>query len=131
MANLPAEYQVLAEVATELLCNDRSLVHPFLSLVFNLNVFTKGHWDSGDLALCLVLLIGKFQGGVIALKEPGLVVELQQGDFIAFQSGKVTHFNTHYQGTRASMVLHTDKEMELWARSRNHWGGNTTLSTFR
>ncbi|KAJ8584819.1 hypothetical protein M405DRAFT_717716, partial [Rhizopogon salebrosus TDB-379] len=96
MANLPAEYQVLAEVTTELPCNDGSPVHPFLSLVFNLNAFTKGHRDSGDLDLCLVLPIGKFQGGAIALKEPGLVVELQQGDFIAFQSGKVTHFNTHY-----------------------------------
>jgi len=63
--------------------------------VFNLNAVTKGHWDSGDLDFCLVLPIGKFQGGQLVLKELGLVVELWQGDFIMFQSAKVTHFNTH------------------------------------
>lgn len=98
--------------------------------MFNLNAVTKGHRDSGDLDLCLVLPIGKFQGGRLVLKEPGLVVELLQGDFIAFQSAKVTHLNTHYQGMRASMVLHTDKEMKHWVTRRNGWGGNTTLNTF-
>jgi hypothetical protein len=64
------------------------------------------------------------------MKEPGIVVELLQGDFIIFQSARVTHFNTHYQGKRASMVLHTDKEIQCWARNRNGWGDNTTLTTF-
>ncbi|KAG2747734.1 hypothetical protein P692DRAFT_20737377, partial [Suillus brevipes Sb2] len=107
-----------------------SPVLPFLSLVFNINVATKGHRDSGDLDLCLVLPIGNFEGGFLAMKEPGLVVELLQGDFIVFQSARVTHFNTHYQGKRASMVLHTDKEIQHWARYHNGWGDNTTLTTF-
>ncbi|KAG1844455.1 hypothetical protein F4604DRAFT_1596163 [Suillus subluteus] len=103
VSNLPAEYEILIEVARELPCNSGSLVLPFLSLVFNINMATKGHRDSGDLDLCLVLPIGNFKGGFLAMKEPGLVVELLQGDFIIFQSTWVTHFNTHYQGKRASM----------------------------
>jgi hypothetical protein len=130
LVNLPVEFKVLAEVATELPGNDRSPVHPFLSLVFNLNPVTKGHRDSADLDICLVLPIGNFLGGQLVLKEAGLVVELWQGDFIVFQSAKVTHFNTHYQGRRASMVLHTDKEMKHWATSHNGWGENITLSAF-
>ncbi|KAG2351469.1 hypothetical protein BDR07DRAFT_1263552, partial [Suillus spraguei] len=94
--NLPAEYEILIEVARELPCNSRLPVLPFLSLVFNINVATKGHQDSRDLDLCLVLLISNFKEGFLAMKEPGLVVELLQGDFIVFQSTQVTHFNPHY-----------------------------------
>lgn len=64
------------------------------------------------------------------MKEPGLVVELLQGDFIVFQSAWVTHFNTHYQGRRASIVLHMDKEIQHWAENHNGWGNNATLTTF-
>jgi hypothetical protein len=28
------------------------------------------------------------------------------------------------------MVLHTDKEIQHWARYHNGWGDNTTLTTF-
>lgn len=101
-----------------------------LSLVFNINRATKGHQDSRDLDLCLVLLISNSKGDFLAMKEPGLVVELLQGDFIVFQSAQVTHFNTHYQGKCVSIVLHTNKEIQHWARNHNGWGDNIILTTF-
>ncbi|EGO04726.1 hypothetical protein SERLA73DRAFT_68394 [Serpula lacrymans var. lacrymans S7.3] len=40
---LPEEYELLAEVASILPGNNSSPIFPFLSLVINLNVSTKGH----------------------------------------------------------------------------------------
>ncbi|KAG0702910.1 hypothetical protein DFH29DRAFT_1044782 [Suillus ampliporus] len=111
---LPEEYEILEASARILLGNHHSPVLPFLSLVFNINIVTKGHRDGKDKHFCLVLPIGVFVGGELVMMETGLVVEVLQGDFIIFPSAKITHFNLHYQGRRASVVLHTDKAMDLW-----------------
>ena len=60
-----------------------SPTRPFVSFVININVCTQGHRDVKDM-LCLVLAIGEFEGGAIALYEPGLVLELGNGDWIVF-----------------------------------------------
>lgn len=58
------------------------------------------------------------------------MVELQSGSDIVFPSWKITHFNLDYVGERASLVLHTDKEMARWAGDRNGWADNLTLQTY-
>ncbi|KAG1717812.1 hypothetical protein EDB19DRAFT_1652203, partial [Suillus lakei] len=99
---LPKEYDLL-EASTHIIPgNHHSPVLPFLLLVFNLNVTTKGHRDGKDKHFCLVLPIGVFVGGELVMMETGLVVEVLQGDFIIFPSANITHFNLHYQGRRAS-----------------------------
>ena len=105
--------------------NAHSIVHPFLSLVINLNVATMAHRDRKDKSLCVVLAVGDFEGGDLCLYEAGLVLPLRNGDFTAFPSYRLTHYNLHFTGRRASIVLHTDKEIEKWTDGgRNGWEGN-------
>ncbi|KAG1837978.1 hypothetical protein DFJ58DRAFT_734075 [Suillus subalutaceus] len=99
---LPEEYELLEASARILLGNRHSPVLPFLSLVFNINVVTKGHRDGKDKHVCLVLPIGVFVGRELVMMETDLVVEVLQGDFIV-----------------ASVVLHTDKAMDHWESERN------------
>lgn len=101
-----------------------SLVAPFPSFVLNINVSTQGHRDVGDNNLCLVLAIGEFQGGGLVLYGPGLVIELGNGDWVAFQSDKTTHLNLHYTGTRASFVLQSDRAFNHWLAGENGWSNN-------
>jgi hypothetical protein len=127
---LPEEYESLEATAPILPGNHQSPVLPFLSLVFNVNVVTKGHRDGKDKDFCLVLPIGDFVGGEIVAMETGLVAEILQGDFMVFPSAFVTHFNPHYRGRRASVVLHTDKAMDDWAVGCNGWEENVTFASF-
>ncbi|KAG2737453.1 hypothetical protein P692DRAFT_20761760, partial [Suillus brevipes Sb2] len=121
---LPREYDVLVEFTQDLPGGYVSPVSPFLSLVVNLNVSTMGHRDRFDKDLCLVLPIGEFTGGALAMFEQRLVVELRNGDFILFPSANTTHFNLRYEGKRASLVCHTDRGFEQWKEGRNGWGSN-------
>ena len=98
--------------------------YPFSSLVLNINVMTSGHRDGQDLKACLVMAIGDHEGGELCLMEPGLVIPLRSGDLIIFRSCDVTHFNLHYKGFRASMVLHSDRHGEKWAKNCNKWDRN-------
>jgi hypothetical protein len=127
---LPNEYKLLSATADILPKNNISGVHPFLSLVVNLNVHTKAHRDASDQNLCLVMPIGQFVGGALAMVETGLVVDLHQGDWILFRSCDITHFNLYYTGTRAPLVLHTDHAMATWLKDRNGWASNQTMCTF-
>ncbi|KAN0076868.1 hypothetical protein V8E55_010723 [Tylopilus felleus] len=127
---LPDDYKLLSATADMLPENNVSGIYPFLSLVINLNVYTTTHRDGGDQNLCLVMLIGKFEGGALAMVETGLVVELHQDDWILFRSCDITHFNLHYTGTRASLVLHTDHAMATWLKDRNGLASNQTMLTF-
>lgn len=61
------------------------------------------------------------------MMEPGLVIPLHCGDLIVFLSSAVTHFNLHYKGQRASLVLQTDREMKKWREGRNGWKDNSTF----
>ena len=122
---MPEEYCILSMDAEVLPGNAHSIVHPFLSLVINLNVATLAHRDRQDKALCVVLAVGDHTGGELCLYEAGLVLPLRNGDFIAFPSHRLTHFNLHFTGKRASIVLHTDREMEQWTNGgRNGWEAN-------
>lgn len=107
--------------------NTFSPVYPFLGCVVNLNVATVAHRDQKDKALCLVLPLGDFTGGELCLYEPGFVVQIQSGDLFVFASCDITHFNMHYIGSRASIVLHTDKEMIRWRQDRNGWASNVAM----
>jgi predicted 2-oxoglutarate/Fe(II)-dependent dioxygenase YbiX len=98
--------------------------HPFSGFVLNINVITRCHRDVKDHRVCLVLVIGDHVGGELCLQELGLVVRLRNGDIVVFPSGKITHFNLHYQGVRASIVLHSDNAGQSWVDNRNHWMGH-------
>jgi len=63
-------------------------------------------------------------GGELALLEPGLVLDLQNGDAVLFPSGKISHFNMHYKGMRASLVFHSDSSSRSWIKDRNGWNHN-------
>lgn len=104
-----------------------SHVAPFPSFVLNINVCTQAHRDVGDKNLCAVLVIGQFQGGALALHEPGLVIELSNGDWAAFQSDQTTHYNLHYVGTRASFALQSDKAFNRWLEGENGWSNNDSF----
>ena len=82
--HLPADYEAVAQVAECLPGNKVSHFMPFVSLVVNINVQTEAHQDKWDKDLCLALAIGDFSGGGLVLKEQGLVLELQNGDFAVF-----------------------------------------------
>ena len=123
---LPSMYDHLEVTASLLPDNNTSAVRPFLGLVINMNVVTTTHRDSKDDQVCLVLAVGDFEGGELCLYEPGLVLPLRHGQFVVFRSCDITHFNLHYTGRRASVVLHTDREMSKWEKSdRNGWSSNT------
>ncbi|KAJ3838575.1 hypothetical protein F5878DRAFT_537242, partial [Lentinula raphanica] len=97
---------------------------PFRSLIINLNNATQAHKDEGDNKGCISLVIGDFEGGELCLFEPRLVLEMKNGDFVVFPSNLYTHFNLHFKGLRASLVLHSDKEGESFKQDGNGWINN-------
>lgn len=63
------------------------------------------------------------------MHESGLVFDSRPGDMIVFQSQKETHFNLHMQGTRSTIVLHSDESMDDWCGDGvdlpyNRWNGH-------
>ncbi|KIK11716.1 hypothetical protein PISMIDRAFT_122243, partial [Pisolithus microcarpus 441] len=117
-----AEYSALVQVAESLPGNVISHVEPFISLVVNINIQTAAHHDRFNKNLCLALAIGDFSGGGLVLKEQGLVLELQNGDFAVFHSSEATHFNLDYVGVRATFIMQTDVGFDKWTVERNSWG---------
>ncbi|KAJ7286787.1 hypothetical protein C8J57DRAFT_1282043 [Mycena rebaudengoi] len=89
---------------------------PFGGIVVNFNACSDGHLDSLDLdKKCVVIPFMKdCRGGGLVLHEARLVLDLHSGDIVLFSSGRFVHFNLHYQGVRASVVLHTDSHSRLW-----------------
>src|ERR1700753_2811849 len=81
--------------------------HPFSGYVVNVNVATGTHRDPLDDEICGVFIIGKHKGGELVLYEPGIILELKNGNMVVFRSTDVTHFNLHYTGTRAAIDLNT------------------------
>ena len=61
-------------------------VPPFTNVVMNFTVCTAAHRDKHDKGLCGIFVLGCFKGGELALYEPGLVIPLQSGDFVVFDS---------------------------------------------
>ncbi|KAF8871280.1 hypothetical protein CPB84DRAFT_1623617, partial [Gymnopilus junonius] len=73
-----------------------SPVYPFGGYVLNINVSTRIHHDTGDQHICLVLVISDCVGGELVFKEPGLVLDLKNGDVVIFTSKDISHFNQHF-----------------------------------
>jgi len=84
---LPQEYNILIKLVEILPGKPDSPVTPFLSLIININVATLRHRDAKAKLLCLVLAVGHFTGGELVMKEQGLVLDLEHGDFAVFASG--------------------------------------------
>jgi len=110
-------------------CNDASPVYPFSGFVINLNVTTRIHRDWGDQDICLVLVIKDGIGGELCLMEPGIVLGLRNGDAVVFASSKISHFNLHFIGKRASLVFHSDASATSWVKDRNGWKHNVYFRT--
>ncbi|VDC06318.1 unnamed protein product [Peniophora sp. CBMAI 1063] len=117
----PKEYAELT-ISISSLPNHRSTAHdPFASLALNVNGFTRMHRDKGDF-MCLVVPLGDSEGGDLCFKEYGIVLPLKAGDLVFFRSSDITHFNLHYCGKRASLVLHTDHAIVSgWNDKQNGW----------
>ncbi|GBE82502.1 hypothetical protein SCP_0408860 [Sparassis crispa] len=125
---LPEVYKSLEIFAEVLPGREVSPCHPFTSMVLNVNVVTHVHRDVKDLKACLVLVLGDHTGGDLCLVEPGLVFPLRAGDLVVFHSGDVTHFNLHYRGERASLVLHSDAEGKHWQEDQMGWKDNDYMA---
>jgi hypothetical protein len=104
--------------------NEVSPSHPFCGIVLNINVTTAVHRDFKDLKICLVMDVGDHVGGELCLVEPGIILRMRNGDMALFPSNRITHFNLHYKGIHASLVLHSDKEGKKWGEDRNGWNGH-------
>lgn len=102
-------------------------VHPFSGFVVNFNVVTMAHWDAQDLTACAIIVLGAHEGNELCLHKPGLVFSLQEGDLIVFFSGRITHFNLHFKGLRASLVLHSNRVGKEWAENQMGWAKNGHL----
>ena len=118
---LPEEYKIEQSFANVFPGADVSPVFPFSGIVINLNVQTLIHRDSEDVILCLVLAIGDFVNGDLCFSDAGLRIELQNGEWVVFDSRRTAHFNMPYVGRRASFVLHSDRVGELWVKNKNGW----------
>lgn len=106
-----------------------SPVYPFGGFVININVTTRIHRDHSDHDIFLVMSISDCLGGELCLFEPGIVLDLCTGDAVIFASASISHFNLHYKGIRASVVLHSDKRGMDWVTDRNGWAHNIFMRT--
>jgi hypothetical protein len=117
---LPDTYQHLEKYTNKLPFQAKSPAHPFGGFVVNFCVATVAHRDLGDDGVCVVSTIKKrCVGGQICFYEPGFVLESR--DWVSFPSRQVTHFNLHFVGMRASLVLHTDSAGNVWVENYNDW----------
>lgn len=108
--HLREEYEHLCLFADRLTFKEQSAAYPFAGYVLNINVCTKIHQDLMDAKICVVIALGDFEGGELVLEEPGIVINLKNGEGVAFNSRRITHLNLLYRGTRMSLVLHSDKQ---------------------
>ena len=124
---MPDEYDELRKYTDMLPLSDPAPAPPFAGLVYNLNVATELHRDPNDDLICVVLVVSDCEGGELILVEPGLVIELKNGDAIVFKSSDVTHLNAHFKGLRASIVFHSDKQGRVWVKSFNKWDKSSSF----
>ncbi|KAH7905173.1 hypothetical protein BJ138DRAFT_1118706 [Hygrophoropsis aurantiaca] len=118
---VPDIHHHLMAVCEVLPMNSQSASSPFPGFVLNLQVFTSAHVDAADDGICVVVPFGKYEGGELVLREPGLVFDLQQGDIFFFPSFAITRFNLHFKGFRGSIVFHADNQFKSWVENRNGW----------
>ncbi|KAJ6487210.1 hypothetical protein C8R47DRAFT_518002 [Mycena vitilis] len=126
----PDEYEGLRIFADVLPMNASSPAYPFGGFVLNLRASTWGHRDHGDKTLCVVIPFGRFVGGQLCLYELGFKFDLRMGDVLIFPSCDITHFNMHFTGKRGTLVLHSDRQGDEWARDCRGWGGYISHMVF-
>ncbi|KAJ3965340.1 hypothetical protein EV361DRAFT_1020368 [Lentinula raphanica] len=124
LARHPDQFKEINGMIDIIPLHDLSPVKPFTSFVLNLNVTTLLHKDHGDKSGCIVLSIGSHTGGELCLLEPRLALQLRHGDWVVFPSQHYTHFNLHYSGVRASLVIQSDKEGTSYEKNGNGWDMN-------
>lgn len=92
---------------------------------------TCGHRDGFDCDSCILSPYGRVKsGGELVCEETGLVFRLNPGDIFIFRSRTITHYNLHYVGIRASVVIQTDRYGKSWVSSRNgYWSEIQTGAT--
>ncbi|KAJ3991167.1 hypothetical protein F5050DRAFT_1872767 [Lentinula boryana] len=124
LAEFPEELKDVVTNVDIFPLNDSSPISPFTSFVLNINVETGAHRDDGDCGLCLILALGHHTGGELCLYEPRIMLNLVHGDWVAFDSKSITHFNMKYNGIRCSAVIHSDKTGIAHQKDGNGWDGN-------
>ena len=72
----------------------------------------------------MIVIIFDGEGGELCLHEPGIVLNLRNGDVVLFPSLSITHFNLNHNGRRASLVFHSDKSDSGWLKDCNGWKHN-------
>ncbi|GBE83018.1 hypothetical protein SCP_0500610 [Sparassis crispa] len=50
-------------------------------------------------------------------------------EFFQWIADKLTHFNLHYRGERASLVLHSDRDSEDWDKDQKGWQHSTFMNS--
>jgi hypothetical protein len=125
---LPDNFKNLGVLVETLPLNEWTPIYPFSGIIVNVNIATRGHRDEGDEELCMVITVSDCEGGALVLHEAGIVVESSNGDCVGFPSVTQTHYNLDFTGLRASLVFHTDKDLQRWFKNMNGWIDNIYFS---
>ncbi|KIM35959.1 hypothetical protein M413DRAFT_32093 [Hebeloma cylindrosporum] len=127
---LPQEYEILSQYCDILPGDGIAPAYPFGGWVINLNVSTLIHRDYQDLRLCLIVVASDCEGGELCLEKPGVALKLENGDAVIFASSKLSHFNSHFKGKRASLVFHSDVSAKAWVENRNGWDHTLSMNVY-
>ncbi|KAF9552916.1 hypothetical protein CPC08DRAFT_646289 [Agrocybe pediades] len=127
---LPKEYEIISQFADILPAGAISTVYPFSGFVVNFNVTTRIHQNMHNKILCVVLVISDdgCKGGDLCLLEPRIRLQMKSSDVIIFLSTKLSHFNMHYKGQRASFVFQTDAQGDQWVVDRDGWQESRSMN---
>ncbi|KAJ7764542.1 hypothetical protein DFH07DRAFT_939066 [Mycena maculata] len=117
----PEAFEEVRPFADALPLNSASPCYPFAGYMLNFRVVTDAHKDALDAKWCLIIFVKRGFGAELCLYELGVKVKGKTGNMLAFASRWTTHFNTHFQGQRCTLVLHTDKEGDDWAEDTGGW----------
>ena len=123
-----AIYNQISEWIQLLPFNGNAPADPWSGIVVNANCATRAHRDLGDDDYCMVLVASNCTGGDLVFQELGLVLASRNGDASVFRSVSLTHYNLDYQGTRGSLVFHSDKAGQRWQKDANGWKDNIFFS---
>ncbi|KAJ7509286.1 hypothetical protein B0H11DRAFT_1901415 [Mycena galericulata] len=108
-------------------CSATSPCYPFAGFMINFRVVTDAHKDGLDSQWCLIIFVKRGKGGHTCLWELDLRVNGKTGNMLNFMSRWVTHFNSHFEGKRCSLVLHTDREGKSWVENGGGWAGHLAM----
>ena len=114
-------FKNLGNLVETLPLNEWMPAYPFSGIVINVNTATCTHRDKADEQFCMVPTVSQCEGSALVLHESGIVVESSNGDCIGFPSVTQTHYNLDFNGLRASLVFHTDKDLQCWFKNMNGW----------